>query len=143
MSRRLAISALTVLVAVGAVAPAMAAPKPVKGSYTVTLLPDPTLQVAEACYGLNPAARDEHPFTVPSAGTFDVKLVSEDVGGLGRADWDLYLVAGDEVLAASEGPTAQEQIVKKFKAKTPLSIHVCNLDGDLEGTVSFVFTPKK
>jgi hypothetical protein len=141
MSRRLAVALATVAVAVCAVAPATAAPKPVKGSYDVTLLPDPTLNVADGCAGLNPAATDDHPFTVPGAGVLEVKLTTGDLQG--QADWDMYLVKDGEVLAASEGATAAEQIAQKFKAKTALSIQVCNLVGEPDGTVSFTFTPKK
>ena len=141
MSRRLAVAAVTVLVALGAVAPALAAPKPVKGSYEVTLLPDPALNELEGCEALNPLAVDDHPFTVPAAGLLDVTLVSEDLGGLGQSDWDLYLIVDGEIFAASEGATATEQIRQKFKKKTELFIQVCNIKGDTEGTVTYSFTP--
>ena len=141
MSRRLAIAVVVLAVATGAVAPAMAAPKPVKGSYSVSLLPDPTLNAMEGCEALNPAAVDDHPFTIPSAGVFNVKLAAESLNG--QADWDMYLVADGEILAASESPTTAEEINAKFKGKKSLSIQVCNLVGTPDGTISFTFTPKK
>ena len=141
MSRRLALAVAVLAVAVGAVAPATAAPKPIKGSYDVSLLPDPTLNAMEGCEALNPAAVDDHPFTIPGPGVFNVKLAAESLNG--QADWDMYLVAEGEILAASEGATTAEEITAKFKGKKSLSIQVCNLVGTPDGTVSFTFTPKK
>lgn len=141
MSRRLLLSVVTAAVGLGLAVPAGASPKPVTGSYDVTLLPDPTLNLASGCEALNPAAVDDHPFVVPGPGVLDVKLAAEELGG--EADWDMYLVSGDEILFSSEGATTAEQITAKFKAKTSLSIQVCNLVGAPDGTVSFSFTPKK
>jgi hypothetical protein len=141
MTRRLALLVTTLAVAGLAAAPAHAGGV-VKGTYAVTLLPDPTLQVAEACTGVNPSATDNHPFTVPSAGTLSVVLDAPDPAGAG--DWDLYILDADgSVNSGSDSDKAHEETTAKFKRAAKVTIQVCNLAGAPDGTVSYVFTPKK
>jgi hypothetical protein len=141
MTRRLALVVSTLAVAGLALAPAHAG-GPVKGSYAVTLLPDPTLQVAEACTGVNPSATDNHPLTLPGAGTLSVVLDAPDPAGAG--DWDLYILDADgSINSGSDGDSAHEEATAKLKKAATVTIQVCNLGGAPDGTVSYVFTPKK
>ncbi len=150
---------LTVTFAVAAVAttaltlPSQAAvkkkPAPIKGSYTVNLVPDPTKEAtsltADGCSGLSPAAVDRHAFTVPAAGTLEVTLEGDDPAkGSAPAgfDWDLYTYDASGLLGASDGATAAEQTVDNFKKKTPVTIEVCNLDGLPDAVISYTFTYK-
>lgn len=142
MNRRLALIVLPVAVAALAAAPAHAGGKVVKGTYAVNLLPDPTLQVAAACTGVNPAATDNHAFTVPGPGTLSVVLDAPDPAGAG--DWDLYLLDADgAVNTGSDSPSAHEEASAKYKKAQQVTIQVCNMAGAPNGTVSYVFTPKK
>ena len=142
MTRRIALLVTTLAVTGLAVAPAHAGGKVVKGTYAVTLLPDPTLQVADACTGVNPAATDNHVLTVPSAGVLSVVLDAPDPAGAG--DWDLYILDADGAVASgSDGANAHEETSAKYKKGQQVTIQVCNLAGAPNGTVSYVFTPKK
>ena len=153
MSRRLAV-ALTVSVAVsGLAAPALAAkakPKPIKGSYTVTLAPDPSKEGTstagmDGCSGLSPAAKNRHTLAIPAAGTLSVILQGDDPAkGSAPAgfDWDLYTYDAGGILGGSDGPTAHEETVDFFKKKGSAIIEVCNLDGLPTGTISWTFTYK-
>ncbi|MCW2573465.1 MAG: hypothetical protein QOJ09_1162 [Actinomycetota bacterium] len=141
--RRVATVATLAVLAAGAYAPALAAPKPFSGSYQLTLLPDPTPNAFVAagmadCKNVNPASVDKHPLTVPRAGRLNVVLDSPDPTGKGVTDWDLYVLdsAGDD-LANSSGGTSHEEVDIKFKAKTAITIVACNLAGQPNGTVTY------
>lgn len=156
MNRRLLL-ALAVVTASASVLslPSQAAvknkPKPIKGTYTVSLLPDPSYEALATagragCAGLSPKGKDSRPFAVPAAGSLAVSLVSADpTGGAAPVgfDWDLYLVdAGGEVVAESSSPAASEQVTVGFKHKQAVSMVVCNNTGEPSGTVSYTFTYK-
>jgi hypothetical protein len=144
MNRRLALLVTTLAAAGLAAAPAHAGGKPIKGSYDVTLLPDPSLQVSEVCEALNPSSVDNHELKVPGAGTLAVILDSPDPTGTGNTDWDLYVLDADgAVNTSSDGGTSHEEATTKFKRAATVTIQVCNLNGAPNGTVSYVFTPKK
>jgi hypothetical protein len=152
VNRRLTSLAALLAVAALSSAPAHAAtkkkakPKPIHGSYTVTLLPDPTpnatnLAGMPGCTGVSPAAVDNHAFKVPAAGTLNVVLDSADPTGTSNTDWDLYLIDTDgSVLDGSHGGTSHEEVTDKFKKGQPLTIQVCNLIGQPSGTVTYTFT---
>jgi hypothetical protein len=150
MSRRLALTATTLLVAALAAAPAHAGAsksKTIKGSYKVTLTPDPTLevtgQVGDGCQALIPSAVDNHEFTVPGAGTLHVVLDSPDPTGSGNADWDLWILDSDgSVLDGSHGASSHEETTDKFKKGQKITISVCNLIGGSDGTVTYEFKGK-
>lgn len=123
-------------------------PKPIKGSYTLTLPPDPTKEVTSAaemdgCSGLVPVSKDSHPFTIPAAGTLVVKLVGDNPTGQtppAGFDWDLYLLSDGAVEAAADGATGVEEAAMKVKKKTAITIDACNLNGVPGATVSYTFT---
>ncbi|MDX6197306.1 MAG: hypothetical protein QOJ79_457 [Actinomycetota bacterium] len=143
MTRRLALLISTLAVAGLAAAPAHASGA-VKGSYDVTLTPDPSLEASSACEATLPSAVDNHPFTVPGAGTLTVVLDSPDPTGTGSTDWDLELLDADgSVNSGSEGGTSHEEAAAKYKKGQHMTIQVCNLAGGPNGTVSYTFTPKK
>ena len=154
MNRRLTASVALVAAATVAVVPAQAAakkkPKPIKGSYTVTLPPDPTKEVTSTaslpgCSGLLPVSKDSHPFTAPAAGTLLVKLAGQTPDGNpspALLDWDLYLTQDGGVEAESDGPTSHEEIFVRVRKKTTFAFDVCNLDGLPNATISYVFTYK-
>jgi hypothetical protein len=144
MSRRIALIVTTLAVAGLAAAPAHAGGKVIKGSYTVTLTPDPTLEAGAACEAVLPTAVDNHPFTVPGPGTLAVVLDSPDPTGTGNTDWDLELLDADgAVNTGAEGGTSHEEASAKYKKAQQVTIQVCNLAGAPSGTVTYVFTPKK
>lgn len=137
-----ALAALGV-VAVGAYAPATAAPKKFAGSYSLTLLPDPTPNAfVEAgmanCKNVNPASVDKRDFTMPYSGRLDVVLDSPDPTGAGVTDWDLYIVdsAGDTA-GDSSGGTSHEEVTIKVKKKEKYTFIACNLAGQPSGTVTY------
>ncbi len=149
--KRLAVC-LAVLACAGlAATPSLAAPKkkpPIKGSYTVTLVPDPTANVfttagvANQC-GANPQAQNHHAFTVPAAGVLALVLDAKDPapGTPFVFDWDLYLndAAGNALNEGTSGE-AHEEISTKFKKGATVDIVTCNLNGQPDATVSYVFT---
>ena len=150
MSRRLALTALPVVALAVAVLPAhAAAPKQIKGSYDVTLPPNPTLeatgQVGDGCdTSPLPSGTDDHAFKVPAAGTLQVVLDSADPTGTNNTDWDLYVLDADrEIIDSSHGATSHEETISKFKKGAPVTIQVCNLAGNPEAKVSYTFTYKK
>jgi hypothetical protein len=154
MNRRTTISIAVLTVAALGAVPSQAAPKkkpaPIKGSYSVTLLPDPSKEATslagkDGCSGLSPAAIDHKPFTVPAAGTLTVTLDGLDpAGGAAPAgmDYDLYVTDAEGILDASDGATGHEQTTTVFKKKTAVSIDVCNLDGPPSAEVAYTFTYK-
>jgi hypothetical protein len=148
-ARRALISGLVGLVAVGIAVPSEAAPKkkpkPIKGSYALTLLPDPSGQSAAVlgggCTGVIPMGQDKHEFTVPARGTLQVVVDSPDPTGAGVTDWDLYLLGADgSVLSQGTSQFSHEEAAAKFKKKEKVTFWVCNLIGQPSGTVSYTFT---
>jgi hypothetical protein len=145
--RRPAAAALAVVTAaaLGAALPSEAAPKkkpkPITGSYTVNLPPDPTGNVdGQGCAGQVPISQDQHPFTIPAKGLLKLRLVSEDPSGQ-ALDWDLALLdEGGSPMVMSTSPTATEEILMKFKRKEKVIFQACNLAGLPEATVSYTFT---
>jgi hypothetical protein len=152
MSRRPAVALAVLTAAAVSVVPAHAAtkPKPVKGSYNVTLYPDPSpdvvgqVKTAPVC-GTLPQSMDKHPLTVPGAGKLKVHLTSADPAPAAEPllfDWDLYVLDGDgAVIDSSHSEFATEETNTKLKKKTALTILVCNLTGEPAGSVSFSYTP--
>jgi hypothetical protein len=155
VNRRLTTCAALVAVAALSAVPAGAAtkkakPKPIRGSYHLTTNPNPTMEGtdelpgADSCNDVVPVGVDNHPFTIPAAGTLQVVLQGADPSG-GAApvgpDWDLYLIDSDgSVLDASNGGGAHEETLDKFKKKQNVTIQVCNLLGSPDATVSYTFT---
>src|SRR4051794_19808634 len=120
MSRRLALTALPVVAVALAVVPAHAAgPKQIKGSYDVTLPPNPTLEatgVTDDGCDSSPitAGMDDHPFKVPAAGTLQVVLDSPDPTGTNKTDWDLYILDADrEIIDSSHAASSHEETFSK------------------------------
>lgn len=143
--------AVLAAVAVGSSTPSLAAkrkPAPIKGTYSVTLPPDPTANVlttagqAGNC-GLNPAAQNKHAFTVPAAGVLKLTIDAQDPkpGTPYVFDWDIYLLdaAGDN-LADGNSSEAHEEIAQKFKKGQQVTFLACNLNGVPNATVGFTFT---
>lgn len=125
-------------------------PKPFKGSYDVTLYPDPTpdvigqVKAAPVC-GTLPQSMDRHKVTVPGAGKLTVHLTSADPAPPAEPlmfDWDLYLLDSDGgVIDSSHSEFATEETITKFKKRTAVTILVCNLTGEPDGSVSYSYRP--
>jgi hypothetical protein len=114
-------------------------PKPITGTYKVSLVPDPSINAQEGC-GMVPLSQDEHPLALPAKGTLKVELAGGDVPGAGGGDWDLYtLDNGGNLMSASESDSVNEITIDKIKGKTSVSILVCNLLGSMDGTVKYTF----
>ena len=150
MNRRLtvAVTALAVAGLAGLPAHAATKPKAFSGSYSVSLLPDPTTNVTNTagklgCTGLLAQGKDLHPLTVPGAGKLTVDLVSPDPTNKGVTDWDLHVVdaASGEIVEESVSATSTEEIQHKFTKSQKLVIQVCNLAGGPTGTVTYKFKP--
>jgi hypothetical protein len=146
--RRELVLAVAVTAAVATAGAAVAQPsgktKVLKGGYDVTLPPDPTMEATGAagmeCMNIDPASVDNHPLTLPAKGALKVDLVSSDPTN--KTDWDLYLLdAKGNVIGASHGATPQEEINTRAKGK--VTIRSCNLAGQPQAHVSYVFTYKK
>jgi len=150
--RRPAITAITVALAVASTAAATgaSAAKPkthvMKGSYTVTALPDPTVEATDetgtSCANINPAAVDLHGLNLPAKGLLHVVLDGTDPTG--ALDWDLYLLdaKGNEI-GASNGASSHEEILLPNLPKGKVTIKACNLAGAPTATVTYAFTYKK
>ncbi len=128
---------------------ASAATKPkthvMKGSYSVTLLPDPTVEATDEagsnCANVNPQAVDLHALSLPGKGLLNVSLNGTDPTGT-ALDWDLYLLdAQGNELGESTGASSAEQIITPAKGK--VTIKACNLMGAPTATISYAFTYKK
>ena len=153
MNRRTALLACALVAVGGSSVPAMAAkakPKPITGTYTISgVTPDPTYeaQLDPGCGGQLPGGKDQHPFTVPAAGTLQVVLDGDDptkggVGGLAGPDWDLYVTSASGVEGEATGGTSHEEVVVSFKGKTEVSFDACNNLGLPNATVTYTFTYK-
>lgn len=141
MRTRTALAAsLTAVVAVGALSPAVAGPKPtpkpIKMTYTASATPDPTPIAFEICQPVTPTARHTTPFKVPAAGTLAITIAM-------TGDWALGLrTKSGSTLASSDGggPTDAESIQMKFKKATEVLIDACNFAGGPTAQVSYTFT---
>lgn len=147
MRTRTALAAsLTVVLAAGSLAPALAAPakpKPVSKEYTATAFPpDPShIGVTSGiCNTTNPASQHNEPFTVPFPGTLKI-----DMRGF-QGDWDLALYSGG-TLVASSAQQVEEPIdrpesitVKLKKTGQKLQIRACNFSGGPTANVKYVHT---
>lgn len=153
MNRRLTSCAALLAVAALSAVPAQAAtrkakPKPIKGSYHLTTNPNPTIEatgfVNDGCDQTVPGGADNHPFTIPAAGTLTVVLQGSDpTGGATPAgpDWDLFILDSDgSLLDSSSEANAHEETTDRFKKKQKVTIQACNLLGIPDATVSYVFT---
>ena len=152
--RRPAVTALTVAIAAATATSAVgasAATKPrthvIKGSYDLTLLPDPTVEATDqtgtSCANVNPEAADLHPLNLPARGLLHVVLDGTDPSGQ-ALDWDLYLLdaQGNEI-GVSNGSTSHEEIYLPGAGKGKVTIKACNLAGAPTATVTYKFTYKK
>ena len=114
-----------------------------KGSYTVTALPDPTMEATgEAgmeCFNIDPQSADNHPLTLPGKGLLQIVLDSPDPTK-NHMDWDLHLLdASGNIIASSNGGTAHEEIdMPGLKGK--VVIRSCNLAGEPTATVNWTFS---
>lgn len=137
--RTVAATSLVAVVATGALAPALAAPKPIEKKWTATApTPDPTPVAGDICDPAIPSAKHEEKFTVPAAGTLKVTMVQE-------LDWALALLdSSGKRLAESDGgtPTDVESMQVKFKKKTDVIIRSCNFAGTATSAMTAVFTYK-
>lgn len=156
MNPRLVTCASLVAVAALGIAPAHATtrkkPKPIHGSYSVTLNPDPTADVFSSSGQKNPtgdcgliaASTNKHPFKVPAAGTLHVVLDAANPLPASTAfgpDWDLHIIDADGTeLDASTSATAHEETTDKFKKAQALTIEVCNITGQPDAKVTYLFT---
>jgi hypothetical protein len=143
--RRPVIVGLALLVGAGVAAvPADAAkkPKPIKGSYTVNLPPDPTGNVGtEGCAGLLPVSEDRHELKLPARGTLKVHLSGEDPAGTGALDWDLALLDADMApVSSSTSEGSEEETFDKIRKKQTVYIQACNLAGLPSATITYLFT---
>jgi hypothetical protein len=142
-SRRVAAAASLLVLAAGAYAPALAAPKAFSGTYTVSLLPDPSPNAFHTagkgnCFNINPAAVDKHALSVPRAGKLDVVLDSPDPTGSGKTDWDLFVTdSAGETIGEGSGGTSHEETSITFKSAAGITVIVCNLAGQPSGTVTY------
>jgi hypothetical protein len=134
------------VLAIGAFMPAQAAPKKFAGSYAVTLLPDPTPNAFHTalsmgnCFNVNPRAVDHHALKVPGKGKLTLVLDSADPTGKGLTDWDMYVTdKAGESLGEGTGGTSHEEVVIKFKKAETVTVTVCNLAGQPDGTVTYSF----
>jgi hypothetical protein len=133
-----------------AVAPASAAvrrPKPITGSYSLTLAPDPDATEAVGCEG---KARqqgvnvDTRAIKVAGPGTLVVKVTGFS------GDWDTAVASGSGSRVAEGGGTstgdgapataAVETLKYKNKKAQTLNLIVCNFLGSPNATVSYTFT---
>ena len=157
MNRRQVLSTLTVAAVLAGVSTSTFAsaatkhkPKVVKGSYSVTAVPDPTVEATDAatdgCMNIDPESADLHAFKVPAAGSLHVVLDSPTPvkGPLGvGADWDLYILdANGKVIDKSNGVSSHEETFDAFTKKQGITIKSCNLLGEPNATVNWTFTYK-
>ena len=146
------LSAVVALLAASSIAvvPAHAATKKkvIKGTYKVSVSPNPTVEVTgfanEGCDQTVPGGADNHSFTVPAKGTLKVVLQGEDptkgAAPVGP-DWDLFILDPDSSIRTEGGSAgAHEEITDSYKKKQKITIQSCNLLGTPNATVSWTFT---
>ena len=151
--------ALTLVVAAGGLAPALAAPKakpkPITESYDLALLPAPfplagsgaPLDGDNSCVSpeLEGISTDTRTIKTTGAGSLVVD-VSKFAG-----DWDITITDGKgKVLGIGSGTTTgdpsslgtdlKEQATIKVKKATTFNIAVCNFAGGPQASVTYVFT---
>ena len=134
------------VVAASAAGAATHKPKPLrvmKGAYTATALPDPSMEATgEAgmeCFNVNPEAVDNHALTLPGTGLLKIVLDSPDPAK-NKLDWDLHLLdASGKIIASSNGGTAHEEIDQP-NLRGKVTIRACNLIGEPTANISYVFT---
>ena len=150
MRRRIVLTATSAIAGCALVAASAASAAPAKkskmkvkkGSYTVTALPDPTMdgtaQAGMECFNIDPASVDNHPMTLPGTGLLKIVLDSPDPTK-NKMDWDLHLLdSKGGIIASSTGPTAHEEIdMPGVKGK--VVIRSCNLAGEPNATVTWSF----
>src|SRR4051794_41412980 len=83
--------------------------KVLKGGYTATAVPDPTMEATGLagmeCANIDPASVDNHPLSLPGKGMLKIVLDSPELPG-NKLDWDLHLLdAGGGIIAASHRAT--------------------------------------
>lgn len=109
MHARTALSAgLAALLVAGAAAPSVAAtkkkPKPIRGSFTATGLPDPTPilpEVGTTCEPTLPTSKTEVRFTVPAKGYLHLEAQN-------TLDWSIAVLTEDgEMLGCADGDQPQ------------------------------------
>jgi len=147
MRRRIVLSATAAVagVAVVSASTALASPaklKVKKGSYSVTAVPDPTMEATGLagmeCANVDPASVNNHLMKLPGKGTLKIVLDSPDP--VHKMDWDLHLLdSHGNFIASSNGPTAHEEI-DATGVKGTVTIRSCNLMGEPTANVSWVFT---
>jgi hypothetical protein len=150
MRRRAIITGTTVIAGCSVIAATAAGAtthkKPLKvkkGSYTVTAVPDPTMEATGLagmeCKNIDPASADNHPLSLPGTGLLKIVLDSSDPTG-NKMDWDLHLLdAKGNIMSSSNGATAHEEIDQP-NVKGKVTIRACNLMGEPTATVKWVFT---
>jgi len=150
MRRRAIITATTVVAGCSVIAATAAGAathkKPLKvkkGSYTVTAVPDPTMEATGLagmeCKNIDPASANNHPLSLPGTGLLKIVLDSPDPSG-NKMDWDLHLLdAKGNIMSSSNGGTAHEEIDQP-NVRGKVTIRACNLLGEPTATVNWVFT---
>jgi hypothetical protein len=134
------LTALVATSATGALSPALAAPKPVSGSYTATAFPpSPTNVQMGVCNGDIPGSNFDKDFKAPFAGRLTVDM-SGFVG-----DWDMALVqdganSAESAQDATADPQTPEHIEGyKLKKGEAVTIRSCNFLGGPTANVKFTF----
>jgi len=148
--RRVATVATLAVLAAGAYAPAMAAPKkPVTRSYDMQLLPVP-----DPPQGTPSCARDEligisiHQEKLKTTGPGTLKVKVNGFSG----DWDITVYSGDKELegvgdgtstgGGAPATAGEDTFEMKFKKPVSLDIRTCNFAGSPSAHGEFTFTPK-
>ena len=117
--------------------------KVIKGGYTATAVPDPSMEATGLagmeCKNIDPASVDNHPLSLPGTGL--LKIVLDSPGPTkNKMDWDLHLLdAKGNIISSSNGATAHEEIDQP-NIKGKVTIRACNLMGEPTANVSYVFT---
>ena len=121
-------------------------PKPLKvmkGAYTATAAPDPTMEATGLagmeCANIDPASVDNHPLSLPGTGMLKIVLDSPELPG-NKLDWDLHLLdANGKISSSSNGATSHEEIDQP-NIKGKVTIRACNLMGEPTANISYLFT---
>lgn len=136
--RTAAAASLAAVAALGALAPASAAGKPVVTKYTAQATPDPTTTTpgGEVCDPVTPTARHRTVYKVPAAGTVKVELAN-------TLDWAIGIREGEKLLGSADGasPEVREVAQVKVKKAVTLNLDVCNFAGEPSVAVTVTFTP--
>jgi len=144
MRVRTALSAgLAGLLVAGIAAPSLAAPpkkkpKPIKGSFAATGLPDPTPVAGETCQPTLPTSATTKAFTVPARGILHLEAMN-------TLDWSISVRTEDgEMLGCADGgsPEVKEVLDVTFKKKTKILMSAENFAGEPTINVNYVFTYK-